>query len=113
MKTYSNKDNRNIVYSTDISEIESFSHEVERSIKPNEQNIRLHLERKKGGKILTRIKGFSESINSLNIICKELKKICGAGGTVKNNEILIQGNKREIIKKILTDKNYNVKLSGG
>lgn len=113
MKSYINKNNRNIVYSTDILADELFSQEVEIDVKPSEQNIRLHLERKRGGKILTKINGFSESLNSLNIICKELKKICGAGGTVKNNEILIQGNKREIIKKILTDKNYNVKLSGG
>tara|TARA_B110000003_G_C16570610_1_gene504134 strand:- start:99 stop:440 length:342 start_codon:yes stop_codon:yes gene_type:complete len=113
MKNYTNKNNRNIVYSTDTHVNEIFSKEVDVDVKPSEQNIRLHLERKRGGKILTRVKGFSESVSSLNIICKELKKICGAGGTVKNNEILIQGNKREIIKKILTDKNYNVKLSGG
>jgi translation initiation factor 1 len=113
MKNYTNKNNRNIVYSTETLVNEIFSKKVDVDVKPSEQNIRLHLERKRGGKILTRVKGFSESVSSLNIICKELKKICGAGGTVKNNEILIQGNKREIIKKILTDKNYNVKLSGG
>ena len=113
MKNYTNKNNRNIVYSTDTHVNEIFSKEVDVDVKPSEQNIRLHLERKGGGKILTRVNGFSESLSSLNIICKELKKICGVGGTVKNNEILIQGNKREIIKKILTDKNYNVKLSGG
>ena len=113
MKAYTKNNNRNIVYSTDTFENELSSKVEEVDVKPSEQNIRLHLGRKGGGKILTRIKGFSESLSSLNIICKELKKICGSGGTVKDNEILIQGNKREIIKKILTDKNYNVKLSGG
>jgi translation initiation factor 1 len=113
MKTYTKKNNRKIVYSTDSVGIEKFTEEFEIDIKPSEQNIRLHLERKSGGKILTIIKGLAESSSSLSLLCKELKKICGVGGTVKNKEILIQGNKREIIKKILTDKNYNVKLSGG
>ena len=36
-----------------------------------------------------------------------------SGGAVKNNEILIQGNKRDIIQKELIKKGYNVKLSGG
>ena len=46
-------------------------------------------------------------------LSKELKKRCGSGGSVKDNNILIQGNKREGIKKILLNKGFHVKLSGG
>ena len=46
-------------------------------------------------------------------LTKEIKKRCGTGGSFKNNEILIQGNKRDTIKSILIDKGYDAKLSGG
>ena len=60
--------------------------------------MRLHLDRKGGGKILTVIKGLIEPKERIIILSKELKKKCGVGGAVKNNEILIQGNKRDIIE---------------
>ena len=76
------------------------------------QQIRLHLDRKGGGKVVTVVRGM-EASSSLRLIARELKKGCGVGGTVKNGDILIQGSHREKIKKILEIKGYKVRLSGG
>ena len=103
----------NIVYSTDTSFSNETKADLGKENDPKKQHLRLHLDRRGGGKILTIIKGLSGSNKSITNLSKDLKKKCGVGGAVKNNEILIQGNKRDFIQKELIKKGYNVKLSGG
>ncbi|MEA1882778.1 MAG: translation initiation factor [Candidatus Marinimicrobia bacterium] len=101
-----------IVFSTD----QNFSYEREEYVEtlpPSKQNLRIHLDRRGGGKIVTVVRGYSGDKGELNTLGKELKKKCGVGGSVKNGEILIQGNVREKILKILIEKGYGAKPSGG
>tara|TARA_Y100001968_G_C19306116_1_gene691705 strand:+ start:57 stop:383 length:327 start_codon:yes stop_codon:yes gene_type:complete len=103
-----------IVYSTETLIKSDFDKEPTIvAVGVSDQKVRLHLDRKGGGKVITVVKGLADKKENLIQLAKELKKKCGVGGSFKNNEILIQGNKREIIKDILTNKGYNVKLSGG
>jgi translation initiation factor 1 len=105
--------NSKLVYSTDDSV--NFNDEITESIKikPSDQYIRIHLDRKGGGKIVSVIKGMKLSNTELNSLAKEFKKQCGVGGSVKHENILIQGNFREKLRDLLTQQGYNVKLSGG
>ena len=103
--------NSRLVYSTEVlpDAIED-DKPVTQAI--NEQQIRLHLDRKAGGKIVTLVRGIKPA-SLLVVMARELKKSCGVGGAVKNGDILIQGSHREKIKEILSGKGYSVKLSGG
>lgn len=75
--------------------------------------IRLQYQKNsRGGKTVTVIFGFDTSTN-LNILCSELKKKTGTGGTVKNGKIEIQGDKREIIETYLAEKGFKTKRAGG
>ena len=62
------------------------------------------------GKVVTVISGLKGDLKALQ---KELQKQCGAGGSVKNNTIEIQGDHRDKIALILQEKGYKVKLKGG
>jgi len=104
--------NSRIVYSTGDATVLQDDHK-QKDIRPSDQKVRLHLDRKGGGKIVTVIKGLVQDDDSMVDLTRELKKRCGTGGSYKNNEILIQGNKRETIQTILLDKGYDAKLSGG
>lgn len=78
--------------------------------------IRVHLEKKgRGGKAVSLIRGLENLPDErLNTLGKHLKAKCGVGGSVKNGEIIIQGEHRDKIISILQEKGYkNIKKAGG
>ena len=62
------------------------------------------------GKVVTVISRIGGDLKKMQ---KELQKDCGAGGSVKNNNIEIQGDHRDRIAKILQKKGYKTKFIGG
>ena len=69
--------------------------------------------RKKNGKNIVIIKFLSDDILKLKKISKEIKETLAIGGSIKNGEIILQGNKREEIIKILEGKGIKCKRVGG
>ena len=93
--------------------MESTAAEGQEEIPNREQNLRIHLDRKGGGKVVTVIRGYRGAPGGLKELGKYLQSSCSTGGTVKDNEILIQGNFREKVRDLLQAKGYQAKLSGG
>ena len=81
---------------------------------PQQQNLRVQATRKgRGGKTVTVITGFQTNSDTLEKLVKQLKTQCGTGGTVKDNEIEIQGDHKQKLVEILTKLGYKAKISGG
>lgn len=80
-----------------------------------EDKVRVWLDKKnRGGKEVSVIRGISAPDEQLKTLAKELKTKCGVGGSVKDGEIIIQGNHRDKIITILSKKGYSdVKKAGG
>ncbi|MEN8225021.1 MAG: translation initiation factor [Bacteroidota bacterium] len=103
-----------IVYSTNPDyNYEWDKREEAATLSPGQQNLRVHLQSLKGNKKATLVKGFAGSENDLKELGKKLKSGCGVGGSVKDGEILIQGDKREQVIKMLLDDGYKAKKAGG
>lgn len=84
------------------------------NLDPNEQYLEAHFSNKgRGGKTVTVVKGFIGSETDLKHLAKTLKTKCGVGGSIKDGEIIIQGNYRDKIMTLLRDAGYNVKRIGG
>jgi translation initiation factor 1 len=83
-------------------------------VPPNQQTIKVEASRKgRGGKTVTVISGFQEKPEILADLAKQLKAQCGTGGTVKDNEIEIQGEHKQKLLEILKKLGYKAKISGG
>jgi translation initiation factor 1 len=81
---------------------------------PKQQNLRVQATRSgRKGKTVTVITGFQTQPETLTDLLKKLKTQCGTGGTVKDNEIEIQGDHKQKVLEILTQLGYKVKISGG
>lgn len=107
-------ENNGMVYSTNPDfEIDNEEEEIE-TLPPQQQELRVHLDRKnRGGKTATLVKNFIGNEDDLNALGKMLKSSCGVGGSVKDGEIIIQGEKRDKVMQILEKKGYKVKRVGG
>jgi translation initiation factor 1 len=79
-----------------------------------DQVLRIWLERGRGGKESTVLKGFVGPEEALESLAKTLKNKCAAGGSAKDGIIIIQGDHRDKVLKLLLDLGYkNVKKAGG
>ena len=78
------------------------------------QELEAHFSNKgRAGKTVTLIRGFEGSTDELKVLAKKLTQAVGVGGSVKNGEIIIQGNYREQLIIILTEMGHRVKKIGG
>jgi translation initiation factor 1 len=77
-------------------------------VAPQRQQVRLRLEKRRG-KPVTVAAGLVLPAAEMKELLRELKNLCGAGGTLKENELEIQGDQREVMRRYLEGKGCRVK----
>lgn len=108
MKNNNWKERLNVVYSTnpDFSYENTEIEETETTDK-NKQKLRVSIEKKgRGGKTVTLVNGFIGTEDDLKELGKMLKTKCGVGGSVKDGEIIIQGEFKQRVIDLLKTEGY-------
>lgn len=97
-----------VVYSTDpdYQYDDDAASEID-TLPVSQQRLRLSMERAgRGGKTVTLVRGFVGRDADLQVLAKLLKQRCGVGGSVKDGEIIIQGDHRARLVEILRKEGY-------
>jgi len=105
--------NHNIVFSTreDFEPWDDETDEEQETLPPGKQKLIISLDKKqRKGKKVTLVSGFTGTTEDLKALGKLLKTKCGVGGSVKNGEIIVQGDFREKIKSTLDSMGYKSTL---
>lgn len=102
----------NLVYSTETGRIKPQSPSTPRPT--GDGIVRIWKSSKgRGGKTVSVITGLALEPTELGALGKQLKQLCGTGGTLKDGNIEIQGDHRDKLKAALEARGLNVKLAGG
>ena len=98
-----------LVYSTDpnFKLPEENRHDID-TLPAADQNLRIRLDAKqRAGKVVTLVQGFEGKEADLEDLGRKLKSYCGTGGSVKDNEMIIQGDNRDKILAWLQKQGYS------
>lgn len=108
------KKREGIVYSTGEDYSYSYGEANETPTLPSQQqNLKVMLDKSgRAGKQVTLVSGFIGTSGDLEALGKLLKSRCGVGGSVKEGNVLIQGDLRDKVVEILLREGYKAKRSG-
>ncbi len=86
-----------LVYSTDPNfKLEDDNAAEQETLLPAQQKLKILLDKKqRAGKAVTLVTGYVGKENDMEELGKKLKTFCGTGGSVKDGEIIIQGDNRD------------------
>lgn len=108
MSKKNKSDARGFIYSTDPNfSFEPAKEEVCETLPPAKQLLRIKLDTKhRAGKAVTLITGFVGTSDDIEKLGKQLKNFCGTGGSVKDAEMIIQGDQRDKVLQWLLKNSY-------
>ncbi len=107
------KNRIHVVYSTNPNFSYQSEESEEETVAPKHEQLKVYLDRLGGGKLLSRVTGFQGKTGDIERLGKLLKQKCGVGGSVKDREILIQGDHRDKVIALLLKEGYPAKKAGG
>jgi translation initiation factor 1 len=97
-----------LVYSTDPNfKLPEDDGGEQETIEPSQQKLKIRLDTKhRAGKAVTLVEGFIGTTADMEDLGKKLKSFCGTGGSVKDGEIIVQGDNREKVLQWLLKNGY-------